>query len=60
MFASFALHFVILYVPALATIFSIVPLDANEWALVMAFSTPVWIIDEALKWIGRNVFKTGR
>jgi Ca2+-transporting ATPase len=60
MFSSFALHFLILYVPALARIFSIVPLDASEWALVLLFSTPVWLIDEALKFYGRNVVMHGK
>ena len=59
MLSSFALHFLILYVPALAQIFSIVPLDASEWALVLLFSTPVWLIDEALKFYGRNVVMAG-
>ena len=60
LFSSFALHFLILYVPALARIFSIVPLDASEWALVLLFSTPVWLIDEALKFYGRNVVMHGK
>ena len=51
---SFGLHFVILYVPALASIFSIVPLSLNEWALVLLFAAPVVLIDEALKLIGRH------
>ena len=60
MFSSFALHFLILYVPALATILSIVPLDANEWALVCACAAPVWLIDEVLKFIGRNFIMEGK
>ena len=43
---SLGLHFVILYVPVLADIFSIVPLSAPEWGLVLLFSFPVIIIDE--------------
>jgi len=53
MAVSFAMHFVILYVPFLATIFELVPLDWNDWAIVMAFSFPVIIIDEVLKFFGR-------
>ena len=60
MFSSFALHFLILYVPALATIFSIVPLDFNEWMLVCAAAAPVWLIDEVLKFIGRNFVLEGK
>ncbi|CAL8463437.1 g2971 [Coccomyxa elongata] len=51
---SFGLHFIILYVPMLASIFSIVPLSLNEWALVLLFASPVVIIDEALKFVGRT------
>ena len=54
MSVSFGLHFVILYVPALATTFSIVPLSVNEWILVLIFALPVILIDEVLKFIGRN------
>jgi len=53
MAASFLMHFVILYVPTLATIFSISPHDAIDWLLVFLFSFPVIIIDEILKCIGR-------
>ena len=52
---SFALHFLILYVPFLASVFSIVPLTANEWLLVLAFAAPVILIDEVLKLVGRVV-----
>jgi Ca2+-transporting ATPase len=53
MAVSFALHFVILYVPFLAKIFDIVPLDWNDWMLVLVFSFPVIIIDELLKCYAR-------
>eukprot|EP00889_Picochlorum_renovo_P002161 jgi/Picre1/29191/NNA_004584.t1 len=54
MAVSFGLHFVILYVPTFATTFSIVPLSINEWLLVLLFALPVVILDEILKFIGRN------
>lgn len=60
MAGSFGLHFLILYVPSLAQIFSIVPLDFSEWMLVLMFSTPVWLIDEVLKFVGRNYVMEGR
>ena len=53
MAVSFGLHFVILYVPFLAQVFSIVPLTFNDWMVVLAFSFPVVIIDEGLKLVGR-------
>lgn len=54
MAVSFGLHFLVLYVPVLAATFSIVPLDLNEWLLVVLFAFPVILIDEVLKFIGRN------
>ena len=53
MAVSFGLHFVILYVPVLAQVFSIVPLTWNDWMVVLAFSFPVILIDEILKAVGR-------
>jgi Ca2+-transporting ATPase len=51
---SFGVHFLILYVPLLAGIFSIVPLSLNEWLLVIMFAFPVVLIDEVLKFVGRT------
>eukprot|EP00300_Choanocystis_sp_HF-7_P019030 c20214_g1_i1.p1 GENE.c20214_g1_i1~~c20214_g1_i1.p1 ORF type:complete len:996 (-),score=301.47 c20214_g1_i1:161-3148(-) len=50
---SFALHFVILYVPAVADIFQVVPLTKDQWGIVFAWSAPVLVIDELLKLISR-------
>merc|ERR1711966_391273 len=55
MFVSFGLHFVILYVPSFATIFSIVPLSFNEWMLAVLCALPVCIIAAVLKWFGRRM-----
>jgi len=55
MVVSFGLHFLILYVPSLAEIFSIVPLSWEEWQLVLLFSLPVILIDEVLKFAGRRM-----
>jgi Ca2+-transporting ATPase len=55
MFVSFGMHFLILYVEPLAKIFSVAPLDWNEWKLVLAFSLPVILIDEVLKFAGRKL-----
>lgn len=53
MLVSFGSHFVIMYIPYLAEIFSIVPLDFNEWMLVLLCAAPVCLIDEVLKVFGR-------
>ncbi|PON72808.1 P-type ATPase [Parasponia andersonii] len=53
MSVSFGLHFLILYVPFLAQVFSIVPLSFNEWLLVLAVAFPVVLVDEVLKFVGR-------
>jgi Ca2+-transporting ATPase len=53
MSVSFGLHFLILYVPFLAQVFGIVPLNLNEWLLVLVVAFPVILIDEVLKFIGR-------
>jgi Ca2+-transporting ATPase len=50
---SVFLHMMILYVPFLATIFGVAPLSLYEWGLVMAFSMPVILVDEVLKFVGR-------
>lgn len=50
---SFGLHFLILYVPFLAEVFSISPLTLQDWKLVLYFSLPVIFIDELLKVYGR-------
>lgn len=55
MVVSFGMHFLILYVDVLADTFSVTPLDFNEWLVVLAFSLPVILIDEVLKFIGRRI-----
>jgi Ca2+ transporting ATPase len=53
---SMALHFALLYIPFLQGLFSIVPLDLNEWRAVVAISAPVILIDEVLKLIERKFY----
>ena len=55
--ASFLAHFAILYIPPLAKVFSVAPLTLHDWKLVLAFSFPVILIDEALKMVGRQLNK---
>ncbi|KAJ1450125.1 hypothetical protein M885DRAFT_555545 [Pelagophyceae sp. CCMP2097] len=45
---SFALHFVIMYIPMLASIFAIVPLDFAEWMLVRPFSYALSMLTRSL------------
>jgi Ca2+ transporting ATPase len=54
MLLSFSLHFVIMYVDILSTIFQIVPLNFTEWMVVLEFSFPVLLLDEVLKFVARN------
>lgn len=51
---SMSLHFVILYVDIMATIFQITPLCVAEWVAVLKISIPVLFLDEILKFIARN------
>jgi Ca2+-transporting ATPase len=55
---SVVVHFGILYVPMLTKIFAVTPLNWHDWRLVMAFSLPVIIIDEVLKFTARMMFKS--
>jgi len=50
---AMSIHMIILYIPVLNGVFSVVPLDLHDWALVMMFSSPVIFIDEILKFVGR-------
>jgi len=50
---SMLLHFMILYVPIFNKMFSIAPLNWAEWQAVLAFSFPVIILDEILKFASR-------
>lgn len=55
--ASFIAHFAILYIPGLATVFSVYPIGWREWKIVLAFSFPVILLDEVLKFVGKYVLK---
>ncbi|XP_067118952.1 calcium-transporting ATPase sarcoplasmic/endoplasmic reticulum type-like isoform X2 [Centruroides vittatus] len=51
---SMTLHFIILYVDILATVFSVCPLSAEEWIAVLKISLPVVILDETMKFASRK------
>ncbi|XP_025416383.1 calcium-transporting ATPase sarcoplasmic/endoplasmic reticulum type isoform X2 [Sipha flava] len=54
MLLSFTLHFVILHVDILSTVFQVTPLTFDEWITVMKFSVPVVLLDETLKFVARR------
>jgi P-type Ca2+ transporter type 2A len=53
---SMALHFGLLYIPFLQTLFSIVPLNLAEWKAVLYISAPIIVIDEILKFFERQIY----
>jgi len=57
---SFGLHFVILYVPFLAGVFSVTPLNAEEWSVVVLLAFPVLILDEIMKFFARRALHSDR
>ncbi|PLW19648.1 hypothetical protein PCANC_08955 [Puccinia coronata f. sp. avenae] len=56
---SMGLHFMILYVPWLAKLFVITPLNVAEWKAVFWISIPVIVMDEVLKFISNTFFSVG-
>ncbi len=52
---SIFLHVLILYIPALNSIFSVTPLNFKEWIAVFIISSPVIFIDELFKLYEREV-----
>lgn len=46
---SIVLHFAILYVPWLAVLFNVEPLNKDEWYAVVLISLPVIVLDELFK-----------
>ncbi|KAI9800559.1 MAG: hypothetical protein M1833_003217 [Piccolia ochrophora] len=53
---SMVLHFCLLYIPFLQSLFSIIPLNWNEWRAVLLISFPVILIDEVLKYFERMIY----
>eukprot|EP00884_Botryococcus_braunii_P019514 jgi/Botrbrau1/6246/Bobra.0129s0001.2 len=57
---SMVLHMLILYIPPAAALFTVAPLGASEWRMVLLLSFPVILLDEVLKFISRNVVSRWR
>jgi len=57
---SFSLHCLILYVPFLASVFSVAPLSINEWIAVLCISAPVILIEEVFKFFLRSTAKKAK
>ncbi|PHH67268.1 hypothetical protein CDD81_3037 [Ophiocordyceps australis] len=53
---SMALHFALLYIPFLQSLFAIIPLNWAEWKAVLLLSAPVILLDEILKLLERKFF----
>jgi len=51
---SLTLHFLILYVDILATVFQVQPLSWAQWLAVLKISLPVILLDEVLKFVARK------
>merc|ERR1711994_819020 len=51
---SFSLHFMILYIDVFNVVFNISALSLDQWIVVLKFSLPVLLCDEALKFVARN------
>ncbi|XP_066983505.1 calcium-transporting ATPase sarcoplasmic/endoplasmic reticulum type-like isoform X2 [Macrobrachium rosenbergii] len=51
---SMTLHFIILYVEILGTVFQVMPLTLAQWIAVMKISLPVVLLDETLKFVART------
>jgi P-type Ca2+ transporter type 2A len=58
---SVALHCLIMYVPALASVFGITHLGWLEWRCVLVLSAPIILLDEAMKaWARRRRRTSGK
>jgi P-type Ca2+ transporter type 2C len=50
----FLLHLAVINIKPLANIFGLAPLSWTEWKAVLAFASPIVILEEVLKYIGRH------
>ena len=47
------MHLLLIYVPALASIFGLVPLTLKDWKMVLMFAAPILLLEEFLKAFAR-------
>lgn len=52
---SMGLHFAILEIDVMSTVFQITTLNLEEWIAVLKISFPVIVIDEVLKFFARRI-----
>ena len=55
--SSTTLHLIILYVPAMRSLFGVSPLSMKEWMWVLIYTSPIIILDEMMKLIRRIYMK---
>lgn len=56
--ASLGLQLVIMYIPAIANLFKIHPIDLHDWALIIGWSAAIWIVYKLFEWlISQTLFK---
>jgi Ca2+ transporting ATPase len=51
---SLLINIAIIYIPPAAFIFNVAPLSSQEWMAVLVFSFPILLLEEILKWFGRQ------
>lgn len=52
--SSMLLHMAIMHVEVLQEVFDITSLNWEEWKMVLIISCPILLLDEGLKWLGRQ------
>ena len=57
---SMVLHFMILYIPFLATMFNVEPIGLEEWKAVLWISAPVILVDEIMKVFAKMIKKADK
>ena len=53
------LQLLLIYTPWMQYIFKTVPLNAQQWGLIIAMTAPIVLIDELRKWVVRRIWPEG-